>query len=100
MNSHTVPQKLLKQFAYEDLRTKSLRLYCYKKGIPPYPVSPKRATAFEGYFSDPDNPAKENEIETRSSFRKITAEQDLKALLSLVVEGLIILCVIEIKIPD
>jgi hypothetical protein len=65
MNSHTVPQKLLKQFAYEDLRTKSLRLYCYQKGIPPYPVFPKRATAFEGYFSDPDNPAKENEIETR-----------------------------------
>jgi hypothetical protein len=65
MNSHTVPQKLLKQFAYEDLHTKSLRLYCYQKGIPPYPVSPKRAAAFEGYFSDPDNPAKENEIETR-----------------------------------
>jgi len=65
MNSHTVPQKLLKQFAYDDLRTKSLRLYCYQKDIPPYPVFPKRATAFEGYFSDPDNPAKENEIETR-----------------------------------
>jgi hypothetical protein len=60
-----VPQKLLKQFAYEDLHTKSLRLFCYQKGLPPHPISPKRATAFEGYFSDPDNPAKENEIETR-----------------------------------
>jgi hypothetical protein len=65
MNSRTVPQKLLKQFAYEDLRTKSLRLCCYQKGIPPYPVSPKSATAFEFYFADPDNPAKEKEIETR-----------------------------------
>ena len=65
MNSHTVPQKLLKQFAYSDLKTKSLRLYSYQKGIPPYPVSPKSATAFESYFTDPDNPAKEKEIETR-----------------------------------
>jgi hypothetical protein len=65
MNSHTVPQKLLKQFAFCDSRTKSMRLWCYQKGIPPYLVFPKKATAFEGYFSDPDNPAKENEIETR-----------------------------------
>ena len=65
MNSHTVPKKLLKQFAYEDSGTKSLRLYCYQKGIPPYIVSPKSATAFEGYFVDPDDPTKEKKLETR-----------------------------------
>jgi len=42
-----------------------MRLHCYQKGIPPDSVSPKRATAFESYFADPDNPTKENEIETR-----------------------------------
>jgi hypothetical protein len=65
MNSHTVPKKLLKQFAYEDLRTRSYRLYCYQKGIQPYPISPKSATAFEGYFADPDDPKREKELETR-----------------------------------
>src|ERR1035437_7180716 len=65
MNSHTVPKKLLEQFAYEDLRTKSLRLYCYQKGIPPYLVFPKRATAVERYLADPDDPTKESELETR-----------------------------------
>lgn len=65
MNSHSVPQKLLKQFAFCDSRTKPWRLYCYQKGIPPYPVSPKSATAFELYFANPDNPLKEKELETR-----------------------------------
>lgn len=65
MNSHTVPQKLLKQFAYHDLRTKSLRLYCYQKGIQPCRVFPKSAAAFDRYFADPDNPAKEKDLETR-----------------------------------
>jgi hypothetical protein len=65
MKSHTVPQKLLKQFAYDDSRTKSRRLYCYQKGIPPYPVFPKSATAFDRHLADPDDPTKEGELESR-----------------------------------
>jgi hypothetical protein len=66
MKSHTVPQRLLEQFAYQDLRTRSLRLWRYEKDRGPYPkASPKSATSFEGHFSDPDDDALESEIEKR-----------------------------------
>jgi hypothetical protein len=69
MNSHTIPQKLLVQFAYYHALTKSPRLWRYEKGMRPYPKAClKNATAFECYFVDPDNPTKENEIETRLAY--------------------------------
>jgi len=66
MQSHTVPKKLLEQFAYYDRFTKSLRLWRYKKGRTPYAkASPKTATRIDGHFWHPDNPTKETELETR-----------------------------------
>jgi|HubBroStandDraft_6_1064221.scaffolds.fasta_scaffold335421_1 hypothetical protein len=66
MRSHTVPQRLLKQFAYEDLTTKSLRLWRYSKGKPPYPrASPKTATRIDGYFAVPTDERIEAQVETR-----------------------------------
>lgn len=66
MFSHTVPRKLLEQFAYDDPITKSRRLWRYQKGRPPYPkASPRTATRWEGHFADPTNSAKEIEIEVR-----------------------------------
>ena len=70
MNSHTVPQKLLEQFAYyDDLHTKSLRLWRYAKDRKPFPnASPESATAFDRHLADPDNPLKEKELETRLAY--------------------------------
>jgi hypothetical protein len=66
MFSHTVPRKLLEQFAYDDPRTKSKRLWQYQKGLPPWwKASPSRATAWNGHFSDPAYTAKEEQIELR-----------------------------------
>ena len=66
MFSHTVPKKLLEQFAYFDPITKSPRLWQYRKGRAPWwKASPKTATAWEGHFADPDNKAREAEIELR-----------------------------------
>jgi len=66
MFSHTVPKKLLKQFAYDDPCTKSKRLWQYQKGLPPWrKASPQRATAWDGHFADPANAAKEAELELR-----------------------------------
>src|ERR1700722_16983297 len=66
MFSHTVPKKLLEQFAYDDPRTKSKRLWQYQKGLPPWwKASPGRATAWDGHFADPANAAKEEQIELR-----------------------------------
>jgi len=66
MFSHTVPRKLLEQFAYDDPRTKSKRLWQYQKGLPPWwKASPRRATAWDGHFADPANAAKEGQIELR-----------------------------------
>jgi hypothetical protein len=66
MKSHTVPQRLLEQFAYQDLRTKSLRLWRYEKGRDPNPkASPGSATSFDGHFADPEDDALEAEIEKR-----------------------------------
>jgi hypothetical protein len=63
LKSHTVPKKLLEQFAFEDTVTRSNRLWCYEKGIPPYLVAPKSATRWDGHFADPANSAKEAELE-------------------------------------
>jgi len=66
MFSHTVPKKLLEQFAYYDLRTKSPRLWQYQKDRPPWwKASPGRATAWDGHFADPANAAKEEQLELR-----------------------------------
>ena len=66
MRSHTVPQKLLKQFAYEDAVTKSLRLWRYVKGRSPYPhASPKTATRVDGYFAVPSDADVEAQLESR-----------------------------------
>jgi Protein of unknown function (DUF4238) len=66
MFSHTVPKKLLEQFAYEDPRTRSKRLWQYQKGLLPWwKASPGRATAWDGHFADPANAAKEEQIELR-----------------------------------
>ena len=66
MRSHTVPRKLLEQFAYDDPATSSKRLWRYEKGRRPYPKAPPRsATRIDGHFSDPENASKEAELETR-----------------------------------
>lgn len=66
IESHTVPQSLLERFAYYDDQTKSLRLWRYAKGRPPYRnQSPKSATRNSGHFRDPENAAAEAEIEGR-----------------------------------
>jgi hypothetical protein len=66
MQSHTVPRKLLDQFAYDDPVTRSRRLWRYQKGRHPYGnASPRTATRFEGHFSDPRDPDKELELENR-----------------------------------
>jgi len=66
MQSHTVPKKLLEQFAYQDPLTKSLRLWRYEMSRTPYAkASPKTATRIDGHFWHPDNPSKERELETR-----------------------------------
>ena len=66
MLSHTVPRKLLEQFAYDDPRTKSKRLWQYEKGRAPWwKASPKSATRWEGHFADPANAEKEAHLELR-----------------------------------
>jgi hypothetical protein len=66
MKSHTVPECLLKQFAYHDPITNSLRLWRYAKGRRPYPkASPKTAGRIDGYFADPSNAAIEQRIEEK-----------------------------------
>lgn len=66
MKSHTVPRRLLEQFAYHESRTNSKRLWQYQKGLPPWgEASPKSATRLDGHFSDPRDAAKEAELELR-----------------------------------
>jgi hypothetical protein len=65
MDSHTIPEKLLKQFAFMHPK-KGLRLWRYMKNRAPYwDVSPHKATVKDGHFSDPHNAAREERIETR-----------------------------------
>ncbi len=66
MKSHTVPQKLLEQFAYLDPKTASLRLWRYERNRAPYPkATPKTATVIDRHFADPDDAQKEEQLETR-----------------------------------
>lgn len=66
MLSHTVPKKLLAHFAFDDPVTRSMRLWQYQRGLPPYGrATPKTATRWDGHFVDPANAAKEAEIELR-----------------------------------
>jgi hypothetical protein len=66
MQSHTVPRKLLEQFAYDDPFTHSKRLWRYRKGQAPWPkASPRTATRRDRHFADPANAAKEAELEAR-----------------------------------
>jgi hypothetical protein len=66
MKSHTVPRKLLDQFAFDDPKTKSRRLYRYEKSRPVRnDASPKTATRWDGHFAHPTNLAKEAELEDR-----------------------------------
>jgi hypothetical protein len=69
MKSHTVPEKLLKQFAFKH-PVKGLRLWRYQKIREPYwDVSPSKATVVEGQFSDPRNAQREESIETELNQR-------------------------------
>jgi hypothetical protein len=64
MHSHTVPRKLLEQFAYDDPLTGSKRMWQYGKGTPPYwRASPRTATRIDRHLADPEDPAKEAELE-------------------------------------
>ena len=66
MKSHTVPKKLLEQFAYYHPQTQSKRLWRYHKGWKPHGnASPKTATRWDGHFADPTNSEKEAELEER-----------------------------------
>lgn len=66
MQSHTVPRKLLEQFAYLDLRTKAKRLWRYEKGRCPYwKASPTTATRVGSHFADHEDPTKEAGLEAR-----------------------------------
>ncbi|HEY4362802.1 MAG TPA: DUF4238 domain-containing protein [Bryobacteraceae bacterium] len=64
MKSHTVPKKLLEQFAFDEPRTRSKRLWRYQKGLPPYgKAAPISATRWDGHFADPADPDKEAQLE-------------------------------------
>lgn len=70
MKSHTIPQRLLRQFAYDDPVTCSSRLWKYSKGRLPYPnASPKTATRIDGFFANPSDATTEAAIE-----KKLAAE--------------------------
>jgi hypothetical protein len=66
MKSHTIPKKLLEQFAFHDATTDSLRLWRYEKGRAPFKKAPpKGATVISNHFSDPRDANKELLLETR-----------------------------------
>lgn len=66
MKSHTVPRCLLDQFDYYDPVTRSRRLWQYAKGREPWGrASPSRATRFDHHFEDPNDPSREERLETR-----------------------------------
>lgn len=76
MKSHTIPKKLLEQFAYDDPITKAKRLWRYQSGRPPYwKASPDTATRIDGHFGDPRDKAKEAELEHRLN---VQIEQPVK----------------------
>jgi hypothetical protein len=95
MRSHTVPRKLLEQFAYDDPRTGSRRLWQYEKDRSPYwKASPRTATRFEGHFSDPQDADKEIELETRLS-REI--EEPVNAFIEMVPYTAFVLSLVHIR---
>jgi len=66
MESHTIPRKLLDQFAFDDSVTKSRRLWQYAKGRAPWGrASPRTATRISSHFADPDDAAREAKVEDR-----------------------------------
>jgi hypothetical protein len=69
MKSHTVPQRLLEQFAYRDASTNSRRLWRYEKGRAPYrKASPQTATAVDGFFTNPSDQKFEQQLEKRLAY--------------------------------
>jgi hypothetical protein len=66
MESHTVPRKLLDQFAYYDSITESRRLWQYTKGREPWGrASPRTATRVSNHFADPADSEREARLEDR-----------------------------------
>ena len=66
MQSHTVPRKLLDQFAFDDPVTGSRRMWRYERGKPPrWDASPRTATRIDGHLAAPDNAAMEEILERR-----------------------------------
>jgi hypothetical protein len=66
VKSHTVPRFFLDQFAYDDPKTKSRRLWQYAKGRPPSgKASAATATRIEHHFADPADGEREKWLETR-----------------------------------
>jgi hypothetical protein len=68
MNSHAIPERLLKQFAYYDVETAAPRLWRYAKGRKPFRKSSPhkdQAVRIDGHFDDPENPDIEATLEKR-----------------------------------
>jgi hypothetical protein len=66
MESHTVPRKLLDQFAYDDAKTRARRLWQYAKDREPWwKASPRTATRVSGHFADPEDSEREAKLEMR-----------------------------------
>jgi hypothetical protein len=66
MESHTIPRKLLDQFAYYDSVTASRRLWQYAKGREPWGrASPRTATRISNHFADPTDSEREARLEDR-----------------------------------
>ena len=66
VKSHTIPRCLLDQFAYYDPVTGSRRLWQYSGDREPWwKASPSTATRFDHHFQDPNDPAREERLETR-----------------------------------
>ena len=66
MKSHTVPRRLLDQFAYDDPVKRSRRLWQYAKGRLPWGfASPTSATRIDHHFADPVDAEREEMLETR-----------------------------------
>jgi hypothetical protein len=69
MKSHTVPKRLLRQFAYAETTTRSERLWRYERGRPPFSkASPDTATRVEHHFADPSDGEIEGLIERRLAY--------------------------------
>lgn len=69
MKSHTVPKRLLRQFAYLEATTASERLWRYERNRAPYSkASPDTATRVERHFADPSDDQIEGQIERRLAY--------------------------------